>query len=115
MNRIDPGTMIQRRITMTKLEQEFTTALLEQLRKAAEVTGVEEVRLQKAAEAQGGAKAVQEMLHRRQMTRQFEPLKQKKRLDLSPEALVVKGKYGALFTDEEVNLCLEALLEAGMY
>jgi hypothetical protein len=55
------------------------------------------------------------MLHRRQVTRQFEPLKQKKRLDLSPEALVVKGKYGALFTDEEVNLCLEALLEAGMY
>jgi hypothetical protein len=36
-------------------------------------------------------------------------------LELSPEALAVQGKYGALFTDEEANFCLSVLCEAGFY
>lgn len=102
-------------LTMNHLENQFTTALLEQLSKAKEACGVEETRLRQQAEALGGVKAVQQMLQRRQATRQFEPLKNKKRLDLSVEALVVKGKYGSLFTDDEVNTCLDALLEAGYF
>lgn len=100
---------------MNHLEHTFTTALLEQLSKAAAVCGVEETRLRQQAEALGGVKAVQQMLARRQETRQFVPLKNMKRLDLSVEALVVKGKYASLFTDEEVNACLDALLEGGLY
>lgn len=100
---------------MTKLETAFTADLLRNLTAAAELTGVEEPRLRQQAEKLGGAKAVKDLITRGQMTRQFQPLKEKKRLDLSPEALVTKGKYAELFTDEEVNLCLQALLEAGMY
>ena len=99
---------------MTKLETAFTAELLKNLAAAAELTGVEEARLRQQAEKLGGPKAVKELIARGQMTRQFQPLKEKKRLDLSPEALVTKGKYAELFTDEEVNLCLQALLEAGM-
>ena len=58
---------------------------------------------------------MQQLLSRGQQTRQFEKLKEKKRLELTPEALVSKGKYAQLFTDEEVNLCLQTLLDAGMY
>ena len=100
---------------MTKLETDFTLALLKNLAEAENLTGVAETRLAAQTEKVGGPNAVKEMLRRGQMTRQFQPLKQKHRLDLSPEALVTKGKYGELFADEEVNLCLSALLEAGMY
>ena len=100
---------------MNNLENTFTTVLLEQLSKAQKVCGVEETRLRQQAEQLGGVKAVKQMLSRRQENRQFTPLKQMKRLDLSVEALVIKGKYASLFTDEEVNACLDALLEGGMF
>lgn len=100
---------------MANLEHAFTAALLEQLAAATAVCGVEETRLRQQAQAVGGVKAVKQLLARRQETRQFEPLKKLKRLDLSVEALVVKGKYGSLFTDEEVNTCLDALLEGGLF
>ncbi len=100
---------------MTKLETAFTADLLRSLSEAEQLTGVGEPRLRQQAEKLGGPKAVKELLKRGQSTRQFAPLKEKKRLDLSPEALVTKGKYAELFTDEEVDLCLSALLEAGMY
>ena len=100
---------------MTKLETDFTLALIANLEEAERLTGVAETRLKTQAQKDGGAAAVKQMLSRGQMTRQFMPLKAKRRLDLSPEALVTKGKYASLFTDEEVNICLSALLEAGMY
>lgn len=100
---------------MKNIENTFTTALMAQLSKAQEVTGVEEVRLRQQAEKLGGVKAVQQMLARRQETRQFQPLQKMKRLDLSVEALVIQGKFGGLFSDEEVNACLQVLLEGGMF
>ena len=100
---------------MTKLETDFTTELLDQLKKAETVTGVAEVRLAESAGKNGGVRAVKELLRRGQTTRQFQPLAERRRLDLSPEHLVTKGKYGALFTDEEVDQCLARLLEAGAF
>lgn len=100
---------------MLKQETAFTLALVENLKTAASLTGVEESRLLAQAEKDGGVKAVKMMLARGQIHRQFEPLKKLGRLDLSPEALVIKGKYAELFTDEEANLCLTALLEAGYF
>lgn len=100
---------------MTKLETEFTQTLLLQLEKAEQVTGVAEPRLTAQVQKDGGVKAVKALLSRGQMTRQFMPLKEKKRLDLTPEALVVKGKFASLFSDEEADICLQALLDAGMF
>lgn len=100
---------------MTKLETEFTAALISNIKKAEALTGVPEPRLISQAEKVGGVKAVKQLLSRGQQHRQFEPLKAMGKLEFSPEALVTRGKYAALFTDEEVNLCLEILLEAGMF
>lgn len=100
---------------MTKLETEFTTALRAAITEAEALTGISEPRLLEQAERDGGAKAVRQLLARGQMTRQFAPLKQLGRLELTPEALVIKGKYAVLFTDDEVNLCLQTLLDAGMF
>lgn len=43
----------------------------------------------------------------------FDTLADKKRLDLSLEALVIDKRFTALFTDEEANAALERLLSAG--
>ena len=100
---------------MTKLETEFTAALLDRLAQAQTLTGVVETRLQTQTEREGGVKAMRQLLSRGQMTRQFAPLKEKNRLDLTPEALVIQGRFAPLFTDAEVDLCLQTLLDAGMF
>ena len=43
----------------------------------------------------------------------FQVLADKKRLDLSLEALAVDGRFTALFSDEEANNALTRLLSAG--
>ena len=100
---------------MTKLETEFTTALIVAIREAEACTGVGEPRLLEQVQKVGGPKAVKQLLSRGQMTRQFAPLKAQGHLELSAEALVIQGKYAALFSDEEVDLCLQTLLDAGMF
>ena len=45
----------------------------------------------------------------------FNQLAQKKRLDLSLEALATDKRFTALFSDEEANEALMRLLEAGHY
>lgn len=100
---------------MTKLETEFTAALIAAINQAEALTGVGEPRLVAQAQKDGGPKAVRQMLSRGQMTRQFARLKEQGHLELSPEALVIQGKYASLFSDDEVNLCLETLLSAGMF
>ena len=45
----------------------------------------------------------------------FDTLADKKRLDLSLEALVIDKRFTALFTDEEANAALERLLSAGYH
>ena len=45
----------------------------------------------------------------------FASLADKKRLDLSLEALAIDKRFTALFSDEEANVALARLLEAGFY
>ena len=45
----------------------------------------------------------------------FGALADKKRLDLSLEALAIDKRFTALFSDEEANTALARLLEAGFY
>ena len=100
---------------MTKLETEFTKTLLKNIAEAERLTGVAEPQLVSQAEKLGGAGAVRGLLKRGVYSRQFQPLQKKGRLDLSPEYLVTQGKYAELFTDEEADVCLEALLEGGAF
>ena len=45
----------------------------------------------------------------------FNTLKEKRRLDLTLEALAVDKRFTTLFSDEEANEALTRLLEAGYY
>ncbi len=72
-------------------------------------------RLLAQAERHGLVSAVKEHLRRRRVSDNFDELSQKGLLRLSVEALVCDKRFGALFTDEEADFCLAALLEAGFY
>lgn len=93
---------------------EFTKELMRCIAEA-EKLGCRMVKLRKDAEQYGGVAAAKEYLRRDRRSDGFDILAQQKQLRFSMEALVVKGKYGALFTDEEVNRCFERLCSAGFY
>ena len=99
---------------MSPLETAFDEALKKSL-DAAEACGVLQKRLRADAERFGAAACARTLLRRGRRSEGFDALADTGRLDLSLEALVVSGKYGALFTDEEVNACFAALCAAGYY
>ena len=100
---------------MTRLEQAFTRELLNHLQDAWEQCGIAQKRLEAQAAQYGGVACAKELLRRRRLSEGFDALARANRLELSLEALVVAGKYGELFTDEEVNSCFSTLCDAGFY
>ena len=96
------------------LEEEFTRELVANALAAQEL-GCRTQRLIQDAQRRGGAEAVRAMLARRQATPDAHLLARAGRLELSCEALVTRGKYSPLFTDQEADACLAFLCEAGYY
>ena len=66
-------------------------------------------------ETHGGVETMQELARRHRLSDGFDALVRCGHPELTPEALAVKGKYGSLFTDDEVNWWLEVLVEAGFF
>ena len=64
-------------------------------------------------EASDAMKAAHRCLTGNRISDGFNALADKRRLDLSLEALVVDKRFTGLFTDEEANEALMRLLEAG--
>ena len=93
---------------------QFTKELLKAMDEA-EKLGCRVVRFRQTVEKYGGVETAKELLRKHRTSDSFQQLADQKRLDLSMEALVVKGKFGALFTDDEVNLCFDTLCDAGYY
>ena len=89
------------------MEQKFMEALAGAREKAA-VLGV---RIRPVATLQDARRA----LSGSRVSDGFWQLSDRKRLDLSLEALAVDKRFTSLFTDEEANTALSRLLEAGYY
>ena len=92
------------------MEEQFITAWLAVREKAAAI-GVRLRQLDRDKAMQHAHRSQQG--HRE--SEGFGILADKKRLDLSLEALAVDKRFGALFTDEEANNALNRLLNAGYY
>lgn len=99
---------------MTPLEQAFTHELLRRLAAAAAL-GAAQPRLEADVRKFGGPACARRLLDRGRTSDGFAALADAGRLDLSLEALAAEGKYGALFTDDQVNACFAALCAAGYY
>ena len=98
-----------------KLEQEFTLQAIQNAQTAMLELGCPTKRLLQTLQTRGGAETVRELCKRGRASDGFDDLFTKGRGELTLEALVIKGKYGPLFTDEEVNFCLELLMGAGYF
>jgi len=99
---------------MTKAEEKFEREMLDHAA-AWEAFGANAARFLKQAQQHGALSAVRETIRRRRVSDGFDKLRAAGRLDLTPEAAVVSKQYAALFTDEEVDFCLEVLLECGYF
>lgn len=99
---------------MTKLEEKFNRQMLDNAA-AWEVHGANPARFLKQAQQHGALDVVRESIRRHRLSDGFDKLRAAGRLDLSPEAAVVSKQYAELFTDEEVDFCLDALLECGFF
>ena len=92
------------------MEEQFITAWLALREKAAAIG----VRL-RPVEREKAMQLAHRSLQGHRESEGFGGLADKKRLDLSLEALAVDKRFGALFTDEEANNALSRLLNAGYY
>ena len=97
------------------LEQAFQRQALTNAQAAMTLHGAPTKRLVQTLELRGGVETARELIGKRRLSDGFDVLRRCGHLDLSLEALVVQGKFGALFTDEEANWCLEVLMEAGVF
>ena len=97
------------------LEKAFQQEAMAQAQTAMLVWGCPTKRLYQSLETRGGVETARELTGKRRLSDGFDALRRCGHLELSLEALVVAGKYGALFTDEEVNRCFGALCDAGYY
>lgn len=90
------------------MEQKFIAAWAENREKAAKIG----VRMRPVSDAEA-MKTAHRSLSGSRISDGFSILSDKKRLDLSLEALVVDKRFTALFSDEEANEALSRLVEAG--
>lgn len=98
-----------------KLEEHFQKQAVLQAQTAMLAYGCPTKRLIETLQTRGAADTARDLAKRHRVSDGFDALRQCGHLELSLEALMVQGKYGALFTDEEVNWCLEVLMEAGYF
>ena len=92
------------------MEEQFITAWLSAREKAVRLG----IRL-RPVEREKAMQLAHRSLQDRRESEGFGILADKKRLDLSLEALAVDKRFGALFSDEEANTALTRLLDAGYY
>lgn len=97
------------------LEQAFQKQAMANAQTAMLTYGCPTRRLYQNLETRGGVETARELARRRRPSDGFEDLRRCGHLELTPEALMASGRFGPLFTDEEVNWCLELLVEAGYF
>ena len=81
----------------------------------AKTLGCNTVRLEQQFEKYGTVSVMKQYVKKGQVSDIFDDLAEKKHLELSPEAIAIQSKYGALFNDEQADHFLAALVECGYW
>ena len=101
-------------MTIKELEQRFS-ADAETMMQKAEALGLDAGALRSQCAKHGAAACLKRCLQRGQEVPLSRELTAAGHTELTLEALAVESRYAELFTDEEINACLEHLVEAGYY
>ncbi|BEH90260.1 MAG: hypothetical protein HFE54_06475 [Turicibacter sp.] len=100
---------------MSPLEQKLQQEVIKNCQHIETVYGCKMTRLVQTIERFGIVKTAREIFRKRRTSDNFNRLVELGQTKLTMEAVIVKGEYAQLFTDEEVNLCYELLCENGYY
>lgn len=92
-------------------EQDFTKKAIENAQIAMLAHGAATKRLLRDLETYGGVRLLQDLCRKHRLSDGFDELAACGHTELTLEALAVQSRFGALFTDEEVNRCCEALCQ----
>ena len=98
-----------------KLKEDFQLQAMKQAQAAMLEHGAPTKRLLDTLSSRGGVETVQDLYKRHRASDGFDFLCAKGQGTLTLEALAVQGKFSSLFTDEEVNHCLDLLMQAGHF
>lgn len=94
---------------MNEIEKKFNNDMLYIYTTAKKELGYNASRFIQLVSDKGGLNAAKQLISKEGGTYGFEVLWEKKRLDLSIEAFVLKPEYNELFSDEEKMTCKERL------
>ena len=98
---------------MSELETRFESEMIEKVyRTAGKETGYWASYFLRAVRSQGGVETARRLLQQKGLSKGLLRLREKDRLDLSMETLVLAPEYRALFTDEERAIASRRLTEA---
>lgn len=100
---------------MIALEKKLQQEVIKKCELAEKEYGCKMTKFLQTIERFGIVKTAQEILRKGRTSDCFNKLAEAGRLDLTMEAVIVKGEYAELFTDEQVNDCYELLCEKGYY
>lgn len=95
------------------IERRFEETILETCRRTLKETGHRTTRFLQMFHDIGGLRTVQELLATERVTEGYIAMWEKKRLDLTVEALILKPEWHALFTDAEREVARERLKKYG--
>ena len=99
---------------MDALEKAFLQELTKALAKA-KLLGCNSARMEAQFEKYGPVSVLKQLANKGQVSDIFDGLAEKNQLSLSPEAIAIQGKFGALFNDEQADHFLAVLLEKGYW
>lgn len=96
-----------------ELELQLDTAMFNIYRRAKAEAGYNASRYLQMLDGHRGLKTAQILLHAATVSEGYVALWEKKRLDLTVEALVIQRRYRELFTDAEIDIAHERLRQYG--
>ena len=98
---------------MTELEKRFDRDMRSIYSTAKRECGYNATRFLQLVGEKGGLAAAKQLISKPGGTEGFTTLWEHHRLDLSVEALVLKPEYKSLFSENELKLCRDRLMEFG--
>ena len=100
---------------MMALEKKLQQEVIKKCTVAEKEYGCKMTRFLQTIEKFGIVRTAQEIFRKGRTSDCFNKLAEAGHLELTMEAIIVKGEYAELFTDEQVNYCYELLCENGYY
>lgn len=97
----------------TEAERQFDEAMLDIYRRAKAEAGYNATRFLSMVVEHGGLKTARYLLHAAKVSEGYTALFERKRLDLTVEAMILRPEWQALFSDVERRIAVNRLREYG--